>query len=79
MPRSALSNRRKAAYSVLYEAELEHCVAKFHLKHEKARAEHALLSLADLKVCDLGAFHKAEASVLWWRRVVATATRIVEE
>lgn len=79
MPRSALSNRSKAAYTVLYEAELEQCAAKCHLKHEKKRAEHALLSLTDLKTCDLGCFHRAEASVQWWRRVVAMATKIVEE
>ncbi len=79
MPRLSLSNRSKAAYTVLYEAELEQCAANCHLKHEKERAEHALLSLADLKVCDLGPFHKAEASVQWWRLVVAMATKIVEE
>ncbi len=79
MPRLSLSNRSKAAYTVLYEAELEQCAAKCHLKHEKERAEHALLSLTDLKACDLGSLHKAEASVQWWGRVIALATKIVEE
>ncbi|MGZ4906543.1 MAG: hypothetical protein ACXVI3_04545 [Halobacteriota archaeon] len=79
MPRAVISRRYKAAYTVLYESELEQCVAKRHLQHEKELAERALVSITDTKACDLGSFHKAEASVQWWGLVVAMTTRIVEE
>ncbi len=77
--RAATSTTYKAAYSVLYEAELERCAAKCRLQDEKKRAERALRSLTESKACDLGPFHQAQASVEWWDRVVATAARILEE
>jgi len=74
-----MSRRYKAAYTVLYEAELEQCAAKCHLQHERELAERAFVSIPSTKAYDLGSYHKAEASVQWWGMVVAIATRIVEE
>ncbi len=79
MTRAATSRRYKAAYTLLFEAEQEQCAAKCRLQHEKERAEHAILSLSDLKACDLGSFRRAEASVQWWQRVIAMTIKIVEE
>jgi len=79
VPRAAMSRRYRAAYTVLYEAELEQCAAKRHLQREKELAERTFVSIIDTKACDLGSLHKAEASVQWWGLVAATATRIVEE
>ncbi len=79
MPRAATSRRFKAAYTLLFEAELEQCVAKCRLQNEKERAEHSILSLTNLEACDLGSFHRAEASVQWWQRVIEMTTKIMEE
>ncbi|MGZ4919526.1 MAG: hypothetical protein ACXV6L_04890 [Halobacteriota archaeon] len=64
---------------MLYEAELEQCAARCQLERERTRVAHTLESIIDSKACDLGPLHKAEASVEWWERVIATAARIVEE
>ncbi|MGZ4906968.1 MAG: hypothetical protein ACXV5T_09630 [Halobacteriota archaeon] len=79
MSRSTLSRRYKAAYTVLYEAELEQCAARCQLERKRARAAHMLESIIDSKACDLDPLHNAEASVEWWGWVIATAARIVEE
>ncbi len=79
MPRSALSRKHKAACAMLYEAELEQCAARRRLQDERERTERAILSIFDTKACDLGAFHKAEASLQWWERVTAAITKIVDE
>ncbi len=79
MPRTVMSTSYKAAYRLLYEAELEQCAARCRLQQEKDRAERALVFITESKTWDLGPVHEAEASVQWWERVIATLTRVLEE
>ncbi len=74
-----MQSERKAAYNVLYEAERQQRAAQRRLRHERGRAECALHAITELKACDLGRVHEAEASVQWWGRVIATVTQILEE
>ncbi len=79
MPRTDMSSKNHALHVVLYEAEREQRAAQRRLQHERERAELALLSIIDIKACDLGPVHEAEASVQWWGRVIAAVTVITQE
>ncbi|MGZ4903631.1 MAG: hypothetical protein ACXV5F_01865 [Halobacteriota archaeon] len=69
----------EAAQRTLNEAERAKQAAERQLRHEKDRAEYSLQLLADHKICDLHAVHKARESVRWWDRVIATAQKIIDE
>ncbi len=69
----------EAAHRALSEAEHAKQAAERHLRHERERAEYSLQLITDIKVYDLHAVHKAQESVRWWDRVVATVQAIIDE